>query len=273
MVVNMTACSKKGRLKMKPNRMLEKLRRGEPVLVGTVWTVPHWKVVEMMGIVGYDGVWLEMEHSDFTWEQISQMTLAARATGMEVLVRIPRGSYNDVIRPLEAGATGLLLPHCTGSADAREFVRMARFAPLGWRGIGGSVDTRYGTVPFTEYIAWANQEILLGVMIERKEAVDDVDAIAATEGLNLLYIGPADLSQSYGVVGQWDHPLIKEATQRVAESCARHGKWWGAAGAMPVPELLRLGARFFTVTSESDALMSSFQRAKAEFESLIQSSG
>jgi 2-keto-3-deoxy-L-rhamnonate aldolase RhmA len=210
-----------------------------------------------------------MEHSDFTLEQMSQMTLAARATGMEVMVRIPRGGYNDVIRPLEAGATGLLLPHCTGAADAREFVRMAKFDPLGWRGMGGSVDNRYGTVPLSEYVEWANKEIFLSVMIERKEAVEDVDAIAAVEGLDMLYIGPADLSQSYGVLGQWEHPLLAEATERVAAACAQHGKWWGSASSTPVPQLMQQGARFFTITSESGALMSGFRQAKAGFEKLV----
>jgi 2-keto-3-deoxy-L-rhamnonate aldolase RhmA len=252
---------------MHVNRILQKLREGKPVLVGAVWTVPHWKIVEMLGIAGYDGVWIEMEHSDTTWEQMSQMILAARATGMEAVVRIPRGSYNDVIRPLEAGATGLLLPHCTGGEDAREFVRMARFAPLGWRGIGGSVDTRYGTLPLQEYCEWANREILLGVMVERKEAVEHVDAIAGTEGLDLLLVGPADLSQSLGVRGEMSHPLMREAIERVAEACTRHGKYWAVAGVVPsYAEQVAMGARFFNIVNEMSVLMEGFQRAKERFE-------
>jgi 4-hydroxy-2-oxoheptanedioate aldolase len=252
---------------MHVNKVLQKLREGKPVLVGIVWTVPHWKIVEMMGIAGYDGVWIEMEHSDFTLEQVSQMILAARATGMEALVRVPRGSYNDVIRPLEAGATGVLLPHCTGGDDAREFVRMARFAPLGWRGIGGSVDIAYGTAFSDEYYRWANREILLGVMIERKEAIEDIDAIAGTERLDLLLVGPADLSQSLGVRGDFAHPLLREAVERVADACTRHGKAWGVAGNVPPPkEQYAMGARFFTVAHEMGLLMDGFRQAKETFE-------
>lgn len=251
---------------MRTNKVLHKLREGKPVLIGAVWTVPHWKIVEMLGIAGYDGVWIEMEHSDTTWEQTSQMILAARATGMEAIVRIPRGSYNNVIRPLEAGATGLLLPHCTGGEDAREFVQMARFAPLGWRGIGGSVDTRYGTLPLQEYCEWANREILLGVMIERKEAVEEVEAIASTEGLDLLLVGPADLSQSLGVRGQYRHPLVTEAIERVAAACHRHGKHWAVAGTVPsYAEQMAMGARFFTIVDEMSVLMEGFQQAKERF--------
>ncbi|MCS7309231.1 MAG: aldolase/citrate lyase family protein [Armatimonadetes bacterium] len=252
---------------MQPNRVLRKLREGQPALLGAVWTVPHWKIVEMLGIVGYDGVWIEMEHSDTTWEQMSQMILAARATGMEAIVRIPRGSYSNVLRPLEAGATGLLLPHCTGSDDAYEFVRMARFAPIGWRGIGGSVDTRYGSLPLQEYFDWANREILLGVMIERKEAVQDVEAIARVEGLDLLLVGPADLSQSLGVRGEIGHPLLREAVERVADACLRHGKYWAVAGQVPsYAEQMAMGARFFAIVDEMSVLIEGFQRAKALFE-------
>lgn len=252
---------------MHVNKVLQKLREGKPVLVGIVWTVPHWKIVEMIGIAGYDCVWIEMEHSDTTWEQMSQMVLAARATGLEAIVRIPRGSYNNVIRPLEAGATGLLLPHCTGAEDAREFVRMARFAPMGWRGIGGSVDIAYGTEFSDEYYQWANREILLGVMIERKEAVEDIEAIASVEGLDLLLVGPADLSQSYGVRGDYTHPLLQKAIARVAEACASYGKSWGLAGNVPSPkEQYAMGARFFTVAHEMGLLMDGFRQAKEAFE-------
>lgn len=255
---------------MRPNRMLGKLRRDEPVLVATVWTVPHWKIVEMMGVVGFDGVWVEMEHSDFTYEQLSQMALAARATGLDVLVRVAKGGYNDLIRPLEAGATGLMLPHCTGAEEAREFVRAARFQPLGWRGVGGSVDARYGTVPFPEYVEWANREILLAAMIERREAVEDIEGIAATEGLDLLFIGPYDLSQSYGILGQVDHPLIREATDRVAQACAKHGKWWGVScGSLDqARQAFERGARFFNPASEMSALMAGLQSVREEYAAL-----
>jgi 4-hydroxy-2-oxoheptanedioate aldolase len=255
------------KLEMHGNKVLRKLREGKPVLASIVWTVPHWKIVEMMGIVGYDCVWIEMEHSDFTLEQVSQMILAARATGMEALVRVPRGGYNDVIRPLEAGATGVLMPHCTGGEDAREFVRMARFAPMGWRGIGGSVDIAYGAFSSEEYYDWANREILLGVMIERQEAIEDIDAIAGTEGLDLLLVGPADLSQSLGVRDDFQHPLMEQAYVRVANACSKHGKAWGIAGNTPSPkEQYAMGARFFTVAHEMGVLVEGFRNAKEAFE-------
>ena len=97
---------------MRVSRILQKLRSGDYVLVPSVWTVPHWKIVDMMGVVGFDGVWLENEHSDFSLGELSQMTLAARAHDMDAIVRIARTGYTSFIRPLEAGATGLIIPHC-----------------------------------------------------------------------------------------------------------------------------------------------------------------
>lgn len=254
---------------MRKNKVLQKLSKNEPVSVAAVWTVPHWKIIEMIGLQGYDCVWIEMEHSDFTWDQVSQMILAARATGMEAMVRVGRGGYNDVIRPLEAGATGLLLPQCTGAEDAEQFVQMARFAPRGWRGVGGSVDARYGLMPFEEYVTFGNQEVFLAVMIERREALNEVEKIAAVEGLDLLFVGPADLSQNLGCMGQWDHPLIREAIHRVADACARHGKSWGTAGGMSLAEQRELGARFFNLANEMDVLVSGFQLAKEAFDASV----
>jgi len=134
------------------------------------------------------------------------------------------------------------------------------------------VDMRYGTLPLQEYCEWANREIFLGVMIERKEAVEDIEAIARTEGLDLLLVGPADLSQSLGVRGEVTHPLMQEAIARVAEACNRHGKHWAVAGTVPsYAEQMAMGARFFNIVNEMSVLMEGFRRAKEQFEQAVES--
>ena len=116
-------------------------------------------------------------------------------------------------------------------------------------------------------MAVANQEILLAVMIERRTAVEEIEGIAATEGLDLLFIGPYDLSQSYGILGQVDHPLILEAVERVAQACAQHGKFWGlsCSSFAQVQQVYAQGARFFNPTSEMGALMSGFRSAREQY--------
>lgn len=249
---------------MRRSKILEKINRGQPVVLTHVWAVPHWKLVDMIGVVGFDGVWLEYEHSDFTMGDLSQMILAARAHDMDSIVRIARGDYTSFVKPLEAGATGIVVPHCLGGEDARSIVNDTRFAPLGMRAVGGSVDVDYGLVDREEYYEHANRETVVIVLIEDKEAVDSVDEIAATEGIDVLCVGPGDLSQSYGVRGQLDHESIQHAIEATAAACERHGKTWGTPPFSPehLAELIGRGARFFEYGTDQSVIMSGFQHIK-----------
>ena len=249
---------------MRRSLILEKLKRGEYVVINQSWIIPHWKVVDIMGVIGFDGVWIENEHSDFNHSELSQMILAARAHDMDSLVRVARMGYTGIIKPLEAGATGIIVPHCMGAEDAKSIVRDAKFSPLGMRGAGGSVDADYGTTDWTAYCQHANRETLVAVVIEDKEAVDEVDAIAATEGIDVLIIGPGDLSQSYGLLGQMDHEVVQHAIDVTAEACAKHGKWWGmpAFNQEQTKDLVRRGARVLLPGNDQSALVAAFLQMK-----------
>ena len=249
---------------MRRSRILEKLRRGAPAVIPHVWVLPHWKVVDMIGVAGFDGVWIEHEHSDFDHSDLSQMILAARAHDMDCVVRTPRTGYTSIAKVLEAGATGIIVPHCMNAEDARGIVRDAKFAPLGMRAMGGSVDTGYGTADRAEYMEHANGETMVAVMIEDKEAVEDVDAIAATEGVDVLFVGPGDLSQSYGAPGQLDHELVLRAVDATAEACESHGKSWGmpAFNEKELRRLLDRGARFMEYGLDQTIMMSGLLQAK-----------
>ena len=111
------------------SRVLEKLRRDEWIIIPQVGQIPSFKIVEMLGMIGFDAVWIDMEHKDFGYDTLAQMTLACRATGMDPVVRIVKDGYTSVIRPLEAGAAGLIIPHCMSPKEAAKFVRWAKFAP------------------------------------------------------------------------------------------------------------------------------------------------
>ena len=148
--------------------------------------------------------------------------------------------------------------------DAKEFVRMAKFAPLGLRGLGAGIDSQYGMAHIKDYVKQANEETLLVVMIEDQEVVACVDSIAAVEGIDVLFVGPADLSQSYGVTGQVGHPLVLQAMEKVSAACKKHGKTWGS---VPEPggrieKLLDLGAQFINIVSDIRVLIDGFQAAR-----------
>ena len=208
---------------------------------------PSPKLIEMIGLIGFDGVWIDMEHQDYDYDQLFAMGLACRASGMDPLVRMRKGPYWSYFRCLEAGANGIMVPHVCSAAEAREVVRNSRFHPLGQRGMDGvEVASDYGMEAMPEYMASANEETLVSIQIEDREGVEAVDEILAVEGLDGIMVGPADLTQSYGVPTQGGHPLIVQAVDRVAEACRRHGKWWGIPVASPeaAEALLRQGSPF-----------------------------
>lgn len=255
---------------MRPSIVREKLSRGNYIVMGQSWIIPHWKVVDIMGHIGFDAVWIEHEHSDFTHGEIAQMILAARAHNMDSLVRIARTGYTGTLKILESGATGIIVPHCMGAADAESIVRDAKYGPAGFRGSGGSTDADYGTVDRQAYFENANRETLIAVIIEDKEAVDEVDEIAATEGIDIILMGPGDLSQSYGVIGQLNHELVVKATDAVAEACARHNKWWGTpvGSRDEAADMLKRGGRIVQCSHEQSILVEGFSKMKAEFEGI-----
>lgn len=234
---------------MRKNRILQKLREGKATLITSNTSYASPKIVEMIGLLDFDGVWIDMEHQDYSFDQVFNMALACRATGIEPMVRIRKGDYWTYSRALEAGATGLMVPHCRSAAEAEQIVRYSRFAPMGLRGMDGvEVAADYGLAPMAEYMAHANREIFIAVQIEDREAVEAVDGIAAVDGIDILFVGPADLSQSYGIPLQFDDPLMLKAIERVAAAAARHGKWWGipCGSAEQAEHYYQMGARFLS---------------------------
>jgi 2-keto-3-deoxy-L-rhamnonate aldolase RhmA len=257
---------------MRTNRILARLREGGATLVASPSSYDSPKIVEMLGLLDFDGVWIDMEHMDYGYEHVFNMGLACRATQMEAMVRIRRGAYWSYSRALEAGATGLMVPHCRSAADAAEMVRWTRFHPQGLRGMDGVEPLAdYGLTPMAEYMAHANNETFLAVQIEDREAVDDIDAIAATPGVDILFVGPGDLSQSYGIPLQTQHPLMLNAIAQVAQAAARHGKWWGlpVGSAEIAAHYHAQGARFFACGAAIIILQQGFRRIREEFAPLL----
>ena len=206
---------------MRRNKILHRLRKGEPVMLACPTPYPSPKLIEMIGLIGFDGVWIDMEHQDYDYDQLFAMGLACRASGMDPLVRMRKGPYWSYFRCLEAGANGIMVPHVCSAAEARDVVRNSRFHPVGQRGMDGvEVASNYGMEAMPEYMASANEETLVSIQIEDREGVEAIDEILAVEGLDGIMVGPADLTQSYGVPTQGGHPLIVQAVDRVAEAAA-----------------------------------------------------
>src|SRR5271155_3284393 len=155
------------------------------------------KLIEIVGEHGgFDALWLDGEHAGITMKEIELATMAARAYGMDHFVRMPATDYAAIMRPLEAGAGGVMVSMVRSPAEAEQAVRWAKFAPRGERGMnGGNRDGRFGLTPMAEYAAKANAETFVGIQIETPTALAAVAEIAAVPDVDLLFVGPADLSQ------------------------------------------------------------------------------
>ncbi len=209
-------------------RLKELLAQGKLVRVFGLGQLCHPKIVEMAGFLGgYDAIWLDQEHAGISIAQIEEAARAARGVGLDSFVRLTATDYAAVMRPLEAGAGGVMAAQVRNARQAAEIVRWSKFYPLGLRGVNGSgVDGRYGTLLRDEYFRRANADTFVAIQIEHVEAVEEVDKIAAIKEVDLLFIGPADLGQSLGLVGDWDHPRLWQAFERVARAAKANGIHW-----------------------------------------------
>jgi 4-hydroxy-2-oxoheptanedioate aldolase len=180
---------------------------------------------------------------------------------VDTLVRVKRGSYSDMIHPLEMDASGILVPHVMNADEARQIARTTRFHPVGRRPVdGGNADGAYCAIPLAEYMRQANERRFVGIQIEDPEALDELDEIAAVEGIDMLFFGPGDFSQGIGVPGEVDHPAIAEARQRVLEAAQKHGKFAGTTSGSPEQflERTRMGFQFVSLGADVVALVQYF---------------
>ncbi|MBX3238677.1 MAG: aldolase [Chitinophagaceae bacterium] len=215
---------------MRKSKVLKKLRAGENVSCIKI-NLADPRVCEMAALAGFDCVWVDQEHISQNWSALEAAVWATKAHDADILVRVPRGAYNNYIKPLELDATGIMVPHILSLADAKEIVYHTRFYPVGRRAIdGGNADGGYTGVDFNQYLKQANEQRFVVLQIEDPEPLEELEAIAALPGYDMLFFGPGDFSQGIGAPGVWDHPLIEETRKRVAELAKKYGRFAGTVG-------------------------------------------
>ncbi|HWC65821.1 MAG TPA: aldolase/citrate lyase family protein, partial [Thermoanaerobaculia bacterium] len=226
-----------------------RIRSGEKLL-GCFLTWPVGGAIELLGLAGFDFAVIDVEHGFHDVESIENLVRAADVAGIAAIVRPPRFDSDVANRALDAGAAGILAPRVGSAADAQTTVDNAKFAPEGRRGLGGVRANRYGTQPLAEFVRESNERTIVAIQIETPGALDDVGSIAALPGVDVLYVGPNDLTQALGIPGRVDDRRYLDALSRVAQTAADHGK---AAGIMlgrreQIPALAETGYRFFTTS-------------------------
>ena len=231
---------------MRPSRIKAKLAQNMPALVTSV-SFSDPLLYELTSLMGFDGIWLDMEHHAHSLEAANNYIRAARVGASDIIVRPAKGEFMRMARMLEAGAKGIMYPRCDDAAEAAQVVRWAKFAPLGERGIDAAgPDAPYCSMALQEYIETANRETFIIIQLEHAGAVDRVDEIAAVPGIDILMLGPADFSVLSGFPGQMDHPNILDAKKRIAKAARNAGIHWGTTCGTPrqIEESLELGAHF-----------------------------
>lgn len=214
---------------MYTSNVMQKLRRGETSF-GTSLQLIDPAIFELAASLGIDAIWLDLEHHSLSDYQAQELMRSARAGGAtDIVIRPGKGEFMRMARLLEAGAHGIMYPRCESAAEAAEVVRWSKFAPIGERGFDGAgADGGYMAHSMVDYIDRANRNTFLIIQVEDERSIAKCDEMIAVAGIDMLMLGPADLSVLSGNAGQFHHPLISEARQRVADAAKAAGKHWAA---------------------------------------------
>ncbi len=233
------------------NKVKEKIHQGE-VQFGYLQAVPEPAITEILGHVGYDFVMLDGEHSPLLPAVMENLSRAAEVSGICPIVRVPGCHSRDICRLLDAGAAGIILPNVRHVAEVEEAVRAARYLPEGNRGLSMPRQAGFGAMPMPEFVSFANQNLLFAVQIETLEALADIDAIVAVEGVDVALLGPLDMSAALGVLGQFDHPAMVDARSKIVAACKKSGAVAGtfALSADQVQPLIEQGFQFILLGAD-----------------------
>ncbi|WBL65800.1 HpcH/HpaI aldolase family protein [Thauera sp. WB-2] len=207
-----------------------RLQGSEPVC-GLFCSTPAPLTVELIAAAGYDFVIVDLEHTLIGGETLAAMLLAARASSIAALVRV--AAPHQVLQVLDAGAEGIVFPRIRSAEAAREAVRLSHFAPAGERGLNATWHSRYGRDDLVTVLDGVRDQTVVVAMIEDRDGLEQAEAIAAVEGVDVLLEGAADLSQSFGLPWQTRDPEVRAAVARIHNAARRHGKTFCALPRAP----------------------------------------
>lgn len=221
--------------------------RGDKLL-GTFLNTGSALLAELAGRSGLDWCVLDMEHGSGSWDMLTNQLFALEGTGAAPIVRLPSVQLDYFKRALDLGAHGLMLPNVNTVEEAQAAVSYSRYPPHGTRGVAlMNRSTQYGAKA-EERLETAHENTLILAQIESPQAVENVDAIAAVDGVDVLFVGPMDLSVTMGIRGQFDHPDFVAATSKVIETARKHGKACGILGFSP-PDIAKYYKQGYTVVA------------------------
>ena len=210
---------------MKDNRFQRILREGGSPAGHMIMEFGTRGIARILEAAGVDFVIVDMEHTGFDAERIADLVAWFGATDITPFVRVPQGLYHFLARTMDAGALGVMVANVESGEQARAIVDAVKYAPLGKRGVGlGTAHTHYRQPDPQTYFDRANANTTVICQIESVQGVANLDAIASTPGVDVLWVGHFDLSQSMGIPAKFDDPRFCQALTRVVDAAHRHGR-------------------------------------------------
>ena len=257
---------------MRENRLKTMLKRGKSVSGPIMEEVRTVGVIKYMAAAGHDFLWFDTEHNMLDWETLLTLVQMSIASNIVPLIRVTDLSYPLVARALDTGAYGVIIPRVETREEVERAVSFAKYPPLGRRGAGGQARNAFMTRSVSEAIEEGNALSMVIVQVESKEAVEGLDEIASVPGLDVVCIGPQDLSISLGVPGAFNDPLFLETVATIVQKCSRHGVPVGMVSreARTFKLWHEMGIRFLVCGSDGSLLL---QAARQDVEFLREVTG
>lgn len=230
-------------------------------LFGLFCNIAHPAAVEVLALGRPDFICLDGEHSQIDRGAFENLCRAGDVHGVPVLARVPGKAPEALAGVLDAGAAGVMVPMVSTAEEAKAVVSACRYPPLGRRGVGPGRAAGYGyRIP--DYLAAANRSILVTIQVENVDGLENIDAIAAVEGIDAIFIGPGDLGVSLSTLPEDRRPTLEAAIERIAAACRRAGRAFGMfrPGPENIERHLAMGMRFFILGSDAMVLTASVEK-------------
>lgn len=258
----------------KPNSLKRRLKDGE-IVFGPWCVIPSGSVMNIIASAGFDFVVIDLEHGPASFETAEEMCRAAQSEQVTPIIRLGQISEEHILKSLDIGAEGLLVAHVETPKDVRDVVGLSKYYPIGKRGFSPYTRAgKYSGDDITEHARRQNEETLVGVILEGKRGIDNIEAILETEHLDLVYIGAYDLSQAMGMPGEVWHSEIK----REMEKCVRKIRdakiavgGYVARNKDDMAWMVDIGMQFITYLPDCAAISEKMLGAVADFEEVLNS--
>ena len=239
--------------------MKRKLDANELILCLSISQARTVDIPMMAAACDFDAIYVDLEHSATSLETTSMLCAAAVGFDLIPMVRVPSHDHQYMTRVIDTGAMGVIVPHVDTREQAEHIVDTCKFPPVGHRSIYGPTPvTRYQPMSVAENVEYVNQQTLLAAMLETPGAIEQADEIASVPGLDMILIGPHDLTAEMGILGQFEHERFSEAMQTAAAACQKHAKVLGVAGIKDLGllgDLVAMGVRFVSAGTDAGFFM------------------